>query len=231
MLLSDYVKKVKIFFEKYQSAEDAEAMSKYMKNKFPFLGIAAPKRKELFKVFFNTFPIPEYDETKALVKELFNLPEREYHYFAVQMLIKHKKRWSPTDIVYFESLILTKSWWDSVDLISSKLIAPFFVKYPNLAIAMTDAWSQSKNIWLKRVSIIYQLSYKKSTNTETLTRHILENSMHNDFFVQKAIGWALREYSKVDYKWVLNFIIQNTSLKTLSKREAIKWIDDKGLIN
>jgi 3-methyladenine DNA glycosylase AlkD len=231
MLLSDYVKKVKIFFEKHQSAEDAEAMSKYMKNKFPFLGIPAPKRKEVFKVFFNTFPIPEYDETKALVKELFNLPEREYHYFAVQMLIKHKKKWSPTDIVYFESLILTKSWWDSVDLISSKLIAPFFVKYPNLAIAMTGAWSQSKNIWLKRVSIIFQLSYKKNTNTETLTRHILENSMHNDFFVQKAIGWALREYSKADYRWVLNFIIQNTSLKTLSKREAIKWIDDKGLIN
>jgi len=230
MLLSDYVKKVKSFFEKHQNSDDAEAMSKYMKFKFPFLGITAPKRKELFKVFFNTFPIPAYDETKAIVRELFNLPEREYHYFAVQMLLKHKKKWSPTDIVYFESLILTKSWWDSVDLISSKIISPFFIKYPNLAVAMTDAWSQSKNIWLKRVSIIYQLSYKNNTDTEVLSRHILENSNHNDFFIQKAIGWALREYSKTNYKWVLNFIIQNTALKTLSKREAIKWIDDKGLI-
>ncbi len=230
MLLSDYVKKVKVFFEKHHNAEDAEAMSKYMKYNFPFLGITAPRRKDLFKIFFNTFPIPAYDETKILVKELFNLPEREYHYFAVQMLLKHKRKWSPTDIVYFESLILTKSWWDSVDLISSKIISPFFLKYPNLAVAMTDSWSQSRNVWLKRVSIIYQLSYKKNTNTEILTRHILENAAQNDFFIQKAIGWSLREYSKTDYRWVLNFIIQNTSLKTLSKREAIKWIDDKGLI-
>ncbi len=230
MLLSDYVKKVKIFFEKYQSSKDSIAMSKYMKNNFPFLGITAPKRKDLFKIFFNTFPIPSYDETKALVKELFNLPEREYHYFAIHLLVKHKRKWSPTDIVYFESLILTKSWWDSVDLISSKLISPFFIKYPNLAVAMTDSWSQSKNIWLKRTSIIYQLSYKNETDLDILSRHVLENAAHNEFFVQKAIGWALREYSKTNYRWVLNFIIQNTTLKTLSKREAIKWIDDKGLI-
>jgi 3-methyladenine DNA glycosylase AlkD len=230
MLLSDYVNKVKVFFEKHQNQAEGEAMSKYMKNNFRFLGIPAPKRKDLFKVFFNTFPIPAYDETKMLVKELFNLPEREYHYFAIQMLMKYKRSWSPTDIVYFEGLIITKPWWDSVDLISSKIISPYFIKYPNLAAPMTDSWSQSKNIWLKRVSIIYQLAYKKNTNTELLTNHILENASHHDFFVQKAIGWALREYSKTDYKWVLNFIIQNTSLKTLSKREAIKWIDDKGLI-
>lgn len=230
MLLSDYVNKVKTFFERYQNPADAKAMAKYMKYNFQFLGITAPKRKELFKIFFNSFPIPAYDETKMLVKELFNLPEREYHYFAVHMLIKHKRKWSPTDIVFFESLILTKSWWDSVDLISSKIISPYFIKYPNLAAAMTDSWSRSKNIWLKRVSIIYQLAYKENTNTEILTNHILENAAHNDFFIQKAIGWALREYSKTDYRWALNFVIQNTTLKTLSKREAIKWIDDKGLI-
>ncbi|HNQ67122.1 MAG TPA: DNA alkylation repair protein [Bacteroidales bacterium] len=222
---------MKEFFEKYQNPVEAEAMSAYMKNNFPFLGILAPRRKELFKVFFNTFPVPDYDETKMLVKELFNLPEREYHYFALQLIIKHKRKWSPTDIVYFESLILTKSWWDTVDIISSKIISAYFLKYPNLAVAITDSWSHSKNIWLKRVSIIYQLSYKKKTNTEILSRHILENAGHNDFFVQKAIGWALRVYSKTDYKWVLNFIIQNTTLKSLSKREAIKWMDSKGLIS
>ncbi len=231
MLLSDYVKKVKNFFDKHSNPEEAEAMSKYMKYNFPFVGIPAPKKKDLFKIFFNTFPIPAYDESKAIVRELFNLPEREYHYFAVQMLLKHKKKWTPTDIVFFESLLLTKSWWDSVDLISSKIIGPFFMKYPNLTAAMTDSWSQSKNIWLKRTSIIYQLGYKNNTNITLLTNHILENADHGEFFVQKAIGWALREYSKTDYKWVLNFVIQNTSLKPLSKREAIKWIDDQGLIS
>ena len=171
MLLSDYVNKVKLFFEKHRSEDEAEAMSKYLKYNFPFLGISAPKRKELYKVFFNAFPIPPYDETKLLVKELFNLPEREYHYFAVHMLLKHKRKWSPTDIVYFESLVLTKSWWDTVDLISSKLISQFFLRYPNLAGAMTGSWSESKNIWLKRVSIIFQLSYKENTNIELMSRH------------------------------------------------------------
>lgn len=230
MLLSDYVNKVKKFFDKYSNREEAESMSKYMKYKFPFVGIPTPQRKELFKIFFNTFPIPSYDETKVIVRELFNLEQREYHYFGVHLLLKHKKRWSATDIVYFENLVLNKSWWDSVDLINSKLIGPFFVKYPNLAVAMTDSWSQSKNIWLKRVSIIYQLGYKTKTDTIVLENHILENAASNEFFVQKAIGWALREYSKTDYKWVLNFIIQNSTLKSLSKREAIKWIDNKGLI-
>jgi 3-methyladenine DNA glycosylase AlkD len=205
-------------------------MAKYMKNKFPFLGIAAPRRKELTKVFFNTYPTPPYDEAKAIVRELFNLPEREYHYFAISLLTRYKKKWSPTDIVYFESLLLNKSWWDSVDLINSKIIAEFFIRYPNLAIPMTDSWSESKNIWLKRISIIFQLSYNENTNTQILEKHIYENIDNNEFFIQKAIGWALREYSKSNYKWVLHFVIQNTKLKPLSKREAIKWIDTKGLI-
>ncbi|MCK9255718.1 MAG: DNA alkylation repair protein [Bacteroidales bacterium] len=230
MLLPDYVRKIQDFFEKHRDKKEAEKMSKYMKFKFPFIGISAPKRKELFKIFFNTFPIPAYDETKAIVRELFNLPEREYHYFAVNMIMKHKKKWAPTDIVFFESLILNKSWWDSVDLISSKLVSPFFLKNRNLEEAITDSWSLSNNIWLKRVSIIYQNRYKKETNLDILTRHILENTDSEEFFIQKAIGWALRDYSKVDYKWVVDFVVNNSSLKPLSKREAIKWISDKGLI-
>ncbi len=229
--MTDYVKKVQLFFEKYRNEEQAVPMAKYMKNKFPFLGITAPKRKELFRIFFNTFPIPDYDESKMLAKELINLPEREYHYFAIHLILKHKKKWSPTDIIYFEGLLLTKPWWDTVDLINSKIIAVFFKKHLNLAKAMTDSWSQSKNIWLKRVSIIFQLPYKETTNLQLLEKHILENADHSDFFIQKAIGWALREYSKTDYRWVLDFVIQHTTLKPLSKREAIKWIDNKGLIS
>jgi len=230
MLLSDYVKKIQEYFEKYRNEEEAEPMSKYMRYKFSFIGISASKRNQLFKLFFNTFPIPAYDETKAIVRELFNLPEREYHYFAIHLLMKHKKKWAPTDIIFFESLILNKSWWDSVDLISSKLINPFFLKYRNLEEAITDSWSSSHNIWLKRVSIIYQNGYKQQTNLDILTKHILENADSNEFFIQKAIGWALRDYSKVDYKWVIDFVVNNTKLKPLSKREAIKWMDNKGLI-
>jgi len=229
--MSDYVKKVKLFLERYSNPTEGKRMSRYLKGKFLFLGISAPDRKELFKIFFSTFPLPPYAEAKVLAKELFYLPEREYSYFAIELLAKHKKKWSPTDIVFFENLVLTKSWWDTTDMINSKIITVFFKKYPNLAPVLTSGWSSSDNIWLKRLSIIFQLPYKTETNMELLEKHILENSDNDSLFIQKAIGWALREYSKTDYKWVLNFVIQNsTRLKTISKREAIKWMDDKGLI-
>lgn len=229
--MQEYIDKVISFFEKYRNDYEAGRMSKYMKNNFIFLGISAPQRKELFKVFFNTLPVPSYDDAKELAKELFNLEEREYNYFAIELLAKYKKRWEPTDIVFFENLILTKSWWDTVDMLNSKVISAFFAKHPNLAVAMTDSWSSSDNIWLKRLSITYQLPYKSKTNLEVLENHILENASNENFFIQKAIGWILREYSKTDYKWVLNFVIQNSNkLKSISKRETIKWIADKGLI-
>jgi len=230
MLVSDYVKKVKSFFVKYENKDEASKMMRYMKNQFPFLGITAPRRRELFKNFFNTFPIPDYDDTKPIIRELFNLPEREFHYFALQLYLKHKKKWSPTDIVFIESLILTKSWWDTVDIISTKIVPKFFEKYPNLMIPITESWNSSKNIWLKRTAIVFQVPYKEKTNLELLTKFILDNSQSSEFFIQKAIGWALRDYSKTDHKWVLRFVINNP-LKPLSKREAIKWIDDKGLID
>jgi 3-methyladenine DNA glycosylase AlkD len=228
----EYVKKIESFFEKHKNEYEGTRMTKYMKNNFMFLGISAPQRKELFKSFFNIFPIPDFDDAKVLAKELFNLPEREYNYLAIELLAKYKKNWQPTDIVFFENLILTKSWWDTVDTINSKIISVFFTKYPNLAPAMTDAWSQSDNVWLKRISITYQLTYKKNTDLEILERHILENTDNENFFIQKAIGWVLREYSKTDYKWVLDFVLRNShKLKPTSKRETIKWIANKGLLD
>jgi 3-methyladenine DNA glycosylase AlkD len=230
--MTEYVKKIEAFLEKYRNEYEGYRMSRYMKNNFIFLGISAPQRKELFKSFFNIFPIPSFDDAKILAKELFNLTEREYSYLAIELLSKYKKKWEPTDIVFFENLILTKSWWDTVDMLNSKIISVFFAKFPNLAPAMTDAWSQSDNVWLKRISITYQLPYKKNTDLEILERHILENADNDSFFIQKAIGWVLREYSKTDYKWVLDFLLRHShKLKAISKRETIKWIADKGLID
>jgi 3-methyladenine DNA glycosylase AlkD len=229
--MSDYINKLRILLEKYANPHKGEMMAQYLKDKVKFLGISAPDRKKLFKLFFNTFPIPSYSDSKILAKELFVLPEREFGYFAIELLAKHKKKWIPTDIVFFETLLLTRPWWDTTDVLNAKILSVFFKKYPNLAPSITDAWSKSDDIWLKRVSIIFQLSYKQNTDLELLERHILENAENNDLFIQKAIGWALREYSKTDYRWVLNFVIQNsTKLKASSKREAIKWIDDNGLI-
>jgi len=229
MLVSDYVRKVQSFFLKYSDEEEAKRMKRLLKDKYSFLGITTARRKELFKIFFNTFPIPSYDDSKHIIRELFNLTEREYHYFGLELFLKHKKRWSPTDIVFIEGLILNKPYSDIVDFIALHIVSQFFEKYSNLMKPITESWNSSRSIWLKRTVIIFQLPYKEKINMELFSKYILDNASIDDEAIQESIAWALRDYSKIDHKWVLRFIIDNT-LDPTTKRDAIKWMDAEGLI-
>ena len=134
-----------------------------------------------------------------------------------------KKYFLKDDIFFIKDLIITKSWWDTVDLIASNLLGEICKKYPSLIDEQIVFWINDENMWLRRSSIIFQLRYKENTNLEILQKSIESNIDDDEFFIQKAIGWALREYSKTDYKWVLNFI-NNHNLSKLSKREAEKYI-------
>ena len=124
----------------------------------------------------------------------------------------------------FEFMIKHKSWWDTVDFISSSLVNYWWKMDPELLDkSVTPEWNKSDNFWLNRTSIIYQLRRKDLTNERILSQHIIPHSNSNEFFVQKAIGWALREYAKINSKWVLDFVATH-QLKPLSKREALKQI-------
>lgn len=202
----------------------AEQMSRYMKNRFPFFGMQSKQREELNKKFFAENGLPAYHVVKQLAPLLFEMPQREFHYFAILAIVKHKKSWEVNDITLFETLLTTRSWWDSVDYINGSILSDFFKKFPEIMPAVTDAWSMHDNIWLKRSSIIFQLKYRKNTNLDLLTRHIEQNAASKEFFVQKAIGWALREYSKTDPVWVEHFV-KTHELKPLSRREALKRIE------
>lgn len=217
------LEELKEAFRQKSDLNKAEQMSAYMKQHFEFFGIPAPVRKSIQLEWFGHLEIKTLDELLSVVDQLWQEPQRELHYVAIELLTKYRKLWQPEAINKFEQLIVTNSWWDSVDTLSSHVIGPLFKKYPKLRAQYIQQWKNSDNMWLRRVCIIHQLGYKHDTDTDMLTEMVLLNCHSNEFFIQKAIGWSLRQYAKYDPEWVLRFVAVH-SLKNLSKREAVKNI-------
>lgn len=208
-------------FYNSRNDENAVPMAKYMKNKFPFLGIKTPERRLISKDFFKERKKDREVDWDFIFK-CYELPEREFQYLAIGYMEQVIDLFTPDDMDKFERLITTKSWWDTVDSISP-IVGYLAMKYPEIKETSILKWVESDNIWLKRVSIIFQLKYKEKTDTEFLKRAILTNANKNEFFINKAIGWALREYSKTNKEWVRNFI-ENHQLSKLSIREGSKYV-------
>ena len=121
-----------------------------------------------------------------------------------------------------EWMITNHSWWDSVDSTNSHVIGKFFLQFPEYIKPTTSKWNKSSNKWLQRMSILFQLMYKDKTDTTLLAKYIENCALEEDFFIRKAIGWALRAYAYTDAKWVKEFIKTHPHLSNLSKREALK---------
>jgi 3-methyladenine DNA glycosylase AlkD len=157
------------------------------------------------------------------VNQCWDLPEREYQYLAQDYLIDLKKNLQKNDLEKIQELIIKKSWWDTVDAIAAKLVGDLCYRFPELIDQYIMKWAWSDNIWLIRSAILFQLKYKEHTNCEVLETVILKNSNAKEFFINKAIGWALREYSKTNPQWVKSFI-DNNPLHPLSVREGRKYL-------
>ncbi len=166
--------------------------------------------------------IPEGEDLKTLVRRCFEDDHRELHYFALETLQKTLKTKPSECIDFLEELILTRSWWDTVDWIN-KLVGLHFQRYPELIKPVTERWMDSGNIWLQRVSLIFQLPYKTKTDTDLLFRYVRRVAGSKEFFLQKGAGWALRQYAKTNPAAVLEFVT-NTRLAPLTRREALKNI-------
>ena len=145
------------------------------------------------------------------------------------MLRKFSKKLYEDFIGLFEHLIVTKSWWDSMDGIASWCVGEHFKRFPKLIKPFTEKWMKSKNMWLQRTVILFQLGYKDKTDVNLLFKNIQKLMDSKEFFIRKAIGWALREYSKTDAQAVMNFV-ENNEIASLSKREALKWLKNQGNI-
>ena len=196
-------------------------MSAYMKNKFPFLGIPKPERARLSKDFLKQYKKDMHIDWSFVFK-CYNMPEREFHYLALDYLLSLKDKLISRDIENIEKLVVTNSWWDSVDCLDA-IVGNMCLRYPELKKSVILKWIYSDNIWLKRVAIDFQLKYKENTDIDILSKAILVNCNTDEFFVNKAIGWSLREYSKTNKEWVRSFL-QNNKLSKLSVKEASKYI-------
>jgi 3-methyladenine DNA glycosylase AlkD len=209
------------FIEK-SDAENAFAMSKYMRNKFDFFGIKTTERRQLLKVIWKENEQEVATNTRSLAALLFEKKQREFHYSAIELLTKElHNNYKKEDIDLIEKLIMTNSWWDTVDAISKNILGQYLTEFPECTTATIFKFSNADNIWLNRSAILFQLGYKDKTNFDLLKAICIEHKSSSEFFIQKAIGWALREYAKTNPKLVKKFVAAN-NLKPLSRKEALK---------
>ncbi|MFJ5773753.1 DNA alkylation repair protein [Streptomyces sp. NPDC093094] len=211
----------------YAAAADPEravAMRAYMKDVAPFLGLTTPERRALSRTVVKGTPRPDETDLTALALRCWRLPEREYHYFAVDYLRRHVGRCSSGFLPVTRQLIATVSWWDTVDLLAAHVVGTLVAADPALTADM-DAWIVDDDLWIARAALLHQLRRKEHTDTERLFSYCLRQSGHPDFFVRKAIGWALREYAKTDPEAVRGFLARERGrFAPLSVREALKNI-------
>jgi len=211
-------------FEANRNEQLAVPMAAYMRNQFPFLGIKTPLRNALLKQHFLECELPHPPQLFEEVWKLYNLPEREYQYAAIALLEKTKHHLTLQDLPNLKQLIESKSWWDSVDSIAPRIVGHVISEERLNGAPIMLEWSYADNLWTNRSAILHQLKYKRETDTELLTSIIRQHAASKEFFIQKAIGWALREYAKTDAEWVRSFTAHH-SLMPLSRREALKNIE------
>ncbi len=201
----------------------AEGQKAYMRHQFEFLGISSPKRKEIQKAFFAKSYMPDKEYMPLIAKELWKRQEREFQYFTQEFVFRYRKHFERKNIQLFEHLITHKSWWDTVDFMAQKLVGNYMLLFPEQRQKMSDKWIASGNMWLQRTAILFQLKYKQETDTALLASTIRQLCHTDEFFLNKAIGWALREYGKNHPDWVLDFA-EKTVLHPLSRREGLRLI-------
>jgi len=213
-------------FKEISNTENAFAMAKYMKNHFAFYGIKTTERRQLFKEIWKANKPEISKNARIIALELYTKEQRELHYCAIEILIKElKSNYQKEDISLIEKLLTTNSWWDSVDTISKYILGQYLIEFPDAIDATIEKFSNSENMWLNRSAILFQLDYKKKTDFELLKTVCIQHQSSTAFFIQKAIGWALREYTKTNSEAVKQFVLVN-NLKPLSRKEALKNLSD-----
>jgi len=218
-----YVIPLKALFEKHADPTQAAPMKKYMRDQFDYLGIKSPQFKVLFKQFLSEHGLPPVTDLDQIVRELWPLPQREFQYLGVSLMGRLENQLLPKSTKTIEYALTHKSWWDTVDSIAGGTLGTHFRRFPDMREKYLTKWRASDNFWLRRTTILFQLGYKNETDFELLCDIIRENLDSKEFFINKAIGWALRQYAWTNPNAVRKFV-KATRLHPLSRREATKHI-------
>lgn len=201
----------------------AVAMSAYMKDHFAFFGIAKPERVAATKTLIRALDTEADAAVDSIVRALWKSPERECQYCALDLLQRHAKYQSEGTLRLLRELVVSKSWWDSVDGIAP-LVGAGVMRFPAWAAEMRR-WAIDENLWVRRVAIIHQLGAGDRVDLGRLTEIVLDNGADPEFFIRKAIGWALRQVAWTNPTFVEAFVRAHSEvLSPLSKREALKNI-------
>ncbi len=204
-------------------------MQAYMKTKQQFYGVQSKLRKQIFRDAIKRHPISSQEEWEKVIIELWNGKHREEMYHALEVAEKYKKYHTENAWQLFEKLLRTATNWDTVDWLSSNLIGRLVEKYRYLENDIW-IWTYDDNFWVRRASLLVHLKHKEETNIRLLSQTILKLAHEKEFFIRKAIGWVLRQYSYTNPEWVVQFVEQyEDKLSGLSKREALKAIKRKTL--
>ncbi len=224
--MQSYVLSLKTLFKQNANPAQAGPMKKYMRDQFDYLGIKTPIRVALQNEFIKENGLPPLDELDSISRDLWDLPQREFQYAATSLIGRLENKLEPEFITTLEYLLVTKSWWDTVDTIAGNVVGTHFNRFPKVREKYLKKWRKADNFWLRRTALLFQLGYKKDTNFDLLCEIIYENLGSDEFFINKAIGWALRQYAWTDPKPVKKFVKATKDLHPLSRREALKNIGE-----
>ncbi len=207
--------------------ERARQQQAYMKSSMPYFGVGVPQGRRIANVIFKANPVPNPLAWEAVILDMWRTANhREERYAAIGLL--HFRAYStwlePARIPLIEEMVVTGAWWDYVDGIASKAVGTMLAAYPDQVKAEMCRWAEDDNIWKRRTSILCQLRAKGATDTGLLEDAIGPSIDSSEFFLRKAIGWALREYSKTNPAWVERYVSSRPDLSNLSRREALKHL-------
>ena len=222
----EYSDKLIALLNHHQNSKNQEAMEAYMRNQFQFFGIKTPERTSLLRDFLKENGKAPIEECPDIVRALWSEPQRECQYIALSLLDKQSRYLTKEHLPLLEDMIVHKSWWDTIDHIASNHVGEIYQTEEDDT--YLEKWIHSDNMWLNRIAILYQLKYKEKTDEDRLFRYIIMHNQSKEFFIQKAIGWALREYSKTNPEAVIRFI-ESEQLAPLSKREGLKHVNRKAI--
>lgn len=212
--------------EKVAEPRKAAAMQAYMKSAMPYHGVPAPKLRKICRQVFVDHPLPTAAAWRRDVLALWrNARFREERYAAIELT--GVRRAAPfqdlATLPMYEEMIVTGAWWDFVDVLASHRLGELLRRFPASVRRQMLAWSKDKNLWKRRSAILCQLGFKRETDLELLYACIEPSLGSREFFLQKAIGWALRQYAWTDPREVVRYVRAHASeLRPLSTREALK---------
>ncbi len=226
--MHSYVRHLKSLFSAHANPQEAAGMKRYMRDQFEYLGLKGPVMGALLRQHIDSHGLPSIEDLDPVVRDLWALPQREYQYAATGLLARREQELPSGFIRTLEYLLVHKSWWDTVDTIATGTLGLHFRRFPKVRDRYLAKWRGSSNFWLRRACILFQLNYKKDTDFGLMKDIIRENLGSKEFFINKAIGWALRQHTRVDAPAVRRFVAE-TPLSPLSAREALKWLKHRGL--